>query len=135
MILAALLCFGALNPGAFAQTAERTVEEQEQVDSAIDVAPVTIDGEDLFMVVGVSANPAEERATDTALRIVEVAEKGRDTPSLRVQETEFGPAIHIDGIYIMTVTQLDVEFDEQISTFNELSLNKAQPVCLVAYFR
>jgi hypothetical protein len=70
-----------------------------------------VDGEDLFTVVGVSAHPAEERATKITLRIVEAAEKGRGTPNFRVQQTEFGPAIYIHGIYITTVTQVDVDFE------------------------
>jgi small-conductance mechanosensitive channel len=84
---------------------------EEEIEPGLDVAPVTVDGEDLFTVVGVSAHPAEERATKITLRIVEAAEKGRGTPNFRVQQTEFGPAIYIHGIYITTVTQVDVDFE------------------------
>ena len=84
---------------------------EEEIEPGLDVAPVTVDGEDLFTVVGVSAHPAEERATKIALRIVEAAEKGRGAPNLRVQQTEFGPAIYIHGIYVTTVTQADVDFE------------------------
>ena len=84
---------------------------EEEIEPGLDVAPVTVDGEDLFTVVGVSADPAEERAAKIALRIVEAAEKGRGTPNFRVQQTEFGPAIYIHGIYITTVTQVDVDFE------------------------
>jgi len=84
---------------------------EEEIEPGFDVAPVTVDGEDLFTVVGVSAHPAEERAAEIALRIVDAAEKGRGTPNFRVQQTEFGPAIYIHGIYITTVTQVDVDFE------------------------
>jgi small-conductance mechanosensitive channel len=109
VLLTALLSFGALHPMAVAQTTEAAVEEEQAAE--VDVAPVTVDGEDLFVVVGVSAHPAEERAADIAVRIEEVAEKGRGTPNVRVQRTEFGPAVYIDGVYITTVTQVDVEFE------------------------
>ncbi len=92
-----------------AQTPDGSLEEE--IEPSFDVAPVTVDGEDLFTVVGVSAHPAEERATEIALRIVEAAEKGRGTPNFRVQQTEFGPAVYIHGIYITTVTQVDVDFE------------------------
>ena len=111
LLLTALLFFVAFNSISAAQTTQQVVEEEQAAESEIDVAPVTVDGEDLFMVVGVSAHPAEERAPDIALRIVEVAEKGRGTPNLRIQRTEFGPAVYIDGIYITTVTQVDEEFE------------------------
>ncbi len=109
VLLTALLSFGALHPMAVAQTTEAAVEEEQAAE--VDVAPVTVDGEDLFVVVGVSAHPAEERAADIAVRIEEVAEQGRGTPNVRVQRTEFGPAVYIDGVYITTVTQIDVEFE------------------------
>ena len=82
-----------------------------QVAPAIDVATVTVDGEDLFSVVGVSARPAKKRAADITERIVEVAKLGLSTPNLKIQDTEFGPAIYIDGLYITTVTQVDVDYE------------------------
>jgi small-conductance mechanosensitive channel len=99
------------NPTTSAQAAEEAVEEQQEVKPEIDVAPVTVDGVDLFMVIGVTADPAEERAAEIARRIVEAAEKGRGTPNIRVQASEFGPAIFIDGLYITTVTQVDAEYE------------------------
>ena len=110
LIIALLFCV-AFNSRVVAQATPEAVEEQQGAEPAIDVAPVTVDGEDLFMVVGVTAHPADERAADIALRIEEVAGKGRGMPSLRIQATEFGPAIYIDGLYITTVTQIDEEFE------------------------
>jgi len=94
---------------AAAQTTDEAVEEEQAAE--VDVAPVTVDGEDLFMVVGVTAHPAEERSADIAARIEEVAEKGRGTPIPRTERTEFGPAVFIDGTYITTITQADEEFE------------------------
>ena len=111
VLLTALLSFATFQPMAAAQTAEEATEEVPAAVPAVDVAPVTVDGEDLFMVVGVTANPADERAANIAARIEEVAEKGRETPEVRIQRTEFGPAVYIDGTYITTVTQADEEFE------------------------
>ena len=70
MLILALSCSNFFALTAFAQTVEESVEEEAA--PAIDVAPVTIDGKDLFSVIGVSAEPAEKRAADIAVRIVEV---------------------------------------------------------------
>jgi hypothetical protein len=108
-LVLALFCNSFSYITTFAQTAEESVEEEAA--PAIDIATVTVDGEDLFSIVGVSARPAGERAADVAQRIEEVAESGLSAPSLIVQDTEFGPAIYIDGVYITTVTQVDVEHE------------------------
>ena len=70
LLLTALLFFVAFNSISAAQTTQQVVEEEQAAESEIDVAPVTVDGEDLFMVVGVSAHPAEERAPNIALRLM-----------------------------------------------------------------
>ena len=111
LLLSALLSLPALHSIAVAQTAEEAPDEPPTVAQEVDVAPVTVDGEELFMVVGVTANPAEERAANIAARIVEVAESGRGAPEARIQRTEFGPAVYIDDAYITTVTKADEEFE------------------------
>lgn len=113
LLLSALLSLSALHSMAAAQTAEEVPEEPPTFAQEIDVAPVTVDGEELFMVVGVTADPAEERAAEITRRIEEVAEKGRTTPNVRIQRTEFGPAVYIDGTYITTVTKADEELEGQ----------------------
>jgi hypothetical protein len=55
----ALLCANLLAP-AFAQAAEESVKEE--AEPIVDLAPVIVDGENLFFVIGVSAEPAEKRA-------------------------------------------------------------------------
>jgi small-conductance mechanosensitive channel len=105
----ALLCANLLAPATFAQAAEESVKEE--AEPIIDLAPVIVDGEELFFVIGVSAERAEKRAADIAERIVEVAETGLSAPSFTIEDTEFGPAIYIDGHYIATVTQADVEYE------------------------
>lgn len=111
VLLTAILSLTTFHPMAAAQTAEEVVVEEQAAE--VDVAPVTVDGDDLFMVVGVTAHPAKERAANIAARIEEVAEKGRGTPDARIQRTEFGPAVYIDGTYITTVTKADEEFEGQ----------------------
>jgi len=105
----ALLCANLLAPAAFARAAEESVKEE--AEPIVDLAPVIVDGEELFFVIGVSAEPAEKRAADIAERIVAVAETGLSAPSFTIEDTEFGPAIYIDGHYIATVTQADVEYE------------------------
>ena len=68
-LVLAIVCASFFEITTFAQTAEESVEEETA--PAIDVATVTVDGEDLFSIVGVSARPAGERAADVAKRIVE----------------------------------------------------------------
>jgi small-conductance mechanosensitive channel len=109
-LVLALLCSSFVFTTTFAQTAEESVKE-EPATTAVDVATVTVDGEDLFSVVGVSARPAKKRAADITKRIVEVAKLGLSTPNLEIQATEFGPAVYIDGLYITTVTQVDVDYE------------------------
>lgn len=113
LLLAALLLAVTYTPMAAAQTAPEVAEEEEQVEPEIDIAPVTVDGEELFIVVGVTADPADERAADIASRIEEIAETGQATPTIRIQKTEFGPAVYIDENYITTVTQADEEYEGQ----------------------
>ena len=111
VLVSALFFFVVANSTATAQATKEVVEESQDAEPEIDVASVTVDGEDLFVVTGVTALPAEERAAAIALRIIDVADNGLSIPNPRVQKTEFGPAIYIDGIYITTVTQVDVELE------------------------
>ena len=108
-LLLALFCAGSFARTAVAQTAEESVEEEAQL--VVDLAPVVVDGDELFFVIGVSAEPAEKRAADIAERIVAVAETGLSAPTFTTKDTESGPAIYIDGHYIATVTQADVEHE------------------------
>ena len=108
-LLLALFCDGSFARTAVAQTAEESVEEEAQL--VVDLAPVVVDGDELFFVIGVSAEPAEKRAADIAERIVAVAETGLSAPTFTTKDTESGPAIYIDGHYIATVTQADVEYE------------------------
>ena len=49
----ALLCANLLAPAAFARAAEESVKEE--AEPIVDLAPVIVDGEELFFVIGVSA--------------------------------------------------------------------------------
>jgi hypothetical protein len=105
----ALFCASSIELVAQAQTNEEPVEQEEERPA--DVATVTVDGEDLFSVVGVSVRTGEERAEAVIERIIKVAEAGQDAPILRTQETEYGLGIYIDGTYIHTVSDVDVEYE------------------------
>ena len=111
MALALLIGTGLLlfSFTSVAQTLDESPEEE--IEPGFDTAPVTVDGEILFTVVGVSAHPAEERAREIALRIVKAAENGSAAPRLHIRQTESGPAVYIHGTHIATVTQVDVDFE------------------------
>jgi len=74
-----------------------------------DVAPVVIDGEQIFAVPGISALPAKTRAHNISQRIIDIAEGSSRPPVINVRDTEFGRAVIVDGVEVMTVTSLDAE--------------------------
>lgn len=94
---------------SLAQTSDESVDAR--VKPHINAAPVVVDGDDIFDVVGVSANPAEERAADIAQRIVGVAQKATGIPQLSLRPTDTGTGIYLDSRHIMTVNQVDVEYE------------------------
>ncbi|MEJ2246909.1 MAG: mechanosensitive ion channel family protein [Acidobacteriota bacterium] len=94
---------------SMAETLDKSVETRSEPH--LDIAPVIVDGGDIFTVVGVSANPAEERAAEIAQRIVGVAQKTAGIPQLSLRPSDSGTEIYLDNRYIMTVNQVDVEHE------------------------
>lgn len=82
-------------------------------DSSVFIAPVEIDGEELFFVRGFTALPARERADNIQDRIIEAAEAS-DLPEIQIdiRDVEFGKEIRVDGQMITITTQADAEFEQ-----------------------
>ncbi|WP_425046060.1 mechanosensitive ion channel family protein [Primorskyibacter sp. S87] len=77
------------------------------------LAPVVIDGQDLFVVRGSSALPAIERAKRIQKRIIDVA-TNLDDPNfeISIQNGEFGKEIQIDNRMITVATVADAEYEQ-----------------------
>lgn len=105
------LCFSFLAAGTVrAQTDE--VDTAQKGAEAPRSAPVTIDGEIYFVVIGAQSFTAEERAADIQKQILEAATKHPDrSPVIRITERGDSVDIVADSIHITTVAPLDVEFE------------------------
>ena len=80
----------------------------EDAETAVQTAPVVVDGEPLFRVTGVQAYPAEKRAQAIADRIRAVAANRTVAPeSLRLQDETFGTRILAGAQTIMVVFDAD----------------------------
>ncbi len=90
------------------------VEQDTSEDTAIPVSmPVIVDGETIFIVRGMSARPAEERASMISDNLIKVAEESDDNKvSIRIRTSEHGEEILANGSKIHIVTQADAEFEQ-----------------------
>ena len=97
---------------AFAQSEEALTPQEEREDPEF-VAPVVIDGEELFVVRGSSALPATERARKIEERIAQVADvSNKSTVQLLISDAEFGKLIRADGQMVTITTQADAEHEQ-----------------------
>jgi hypothetical protein len=79
----------------------------------IDTDMVVVDGEELFLVRGSSALPANERAGSIIDRIITAAEASdQATVQVEIRPGEFGPTIYADEKMIMVTTVADAEFEQ-----------------------
>ncbi|WP_170603964.1 mechanosensitive ion channel family protein [Ruegeria arenilitoris] len=112
---ALLVCFTLLlfaSNVVLAQT-EEILQPQPERDDPEFIAPVTVDGEELFVVRGSSALPATERAEKIEERITQVAEKSESaTVNIQVSEAEFGQLIRADGQMVTITTQADADHEQ-----------------------
>ena len=77
-----------------------------------DLAPVTVDGHELFPVRGIRAYPAERRAAEIASRIREAArDPAVQTSDMRLEETADGVRILIGDHYLLTILELDADLE------------------------
>ncbi|SLN67924.1 mechanosensitive ion channel family protein [Ruegeria meonggei] len=97
---------------AFAQTEEILTPTEERDDPEY-IAPVIVDGEELFLVRGSSALPATERARKIEERIAQVADSStKVSVQLEISDAEFGKMIRVDGQMVTITTQADAEHEQ-----------------------
>lgn len=70
---------------------------------------VTIDGDALFEVRGISGFDSEQRAEAIAERIVQFAEDGSEHVLHRIEPGEFGMYVYLDEIQVMAVLEIDTQ--------------------------
>lgn len=79
----------------------------------IAVAPVVVDGVELFRVRGVSGLPAGKRAKDIAARIRKIATDPAVSPgALSITETELGSQIGIGEQLVLVVVDADAQLEQ-----------------------
>ncbi len=114
--LLALVTALFLSPIAVAQEGTPPAEQPPsapQAQEGVFTAPVVFDGETLFLLRGLSAFPASERASNVERRLVDLAE----LPELielefDVEQNEFGLAIVANGRFLSVATPADAEFEQ-----------------------
>ncbi|MCT8161563.1 mechanosensitive ion channel family protein [Pseudoruegeria sp. SHC-113] len=85
----------------------------QEDDSAYSMAPVIVDGQELFMLRGLTALPAELRAQRIADRIEEFAASSTDpTVQVTFQNHPLGREIFVDGVSMLILIEDDAEFDQ-----------------------
>ena len=111
-ILVACFAFWA-GPVRAQETPVETAPLAETASNPQFSAPVIIDGEELFVVRGSSALPANERAEMVAGRIIEIAENDRVLSiEMRIDNGPLGKSILANGRLITITTQADGELDQ-----------------------
>ena len=102
------LLISVLLPG----TGHAATPTPEYIGEEVTLAPVVVDGVELFRVRGVSAFPAEKRAARIAARIRAVADDDTLSPNeLSVIESEQFSRISLGGHDIMTVVDADAQLE------------------------
>lgn len=100
----------AFNP-ALAQLAPNNAEQPDETNLDY-LAPVIVDGEEIFTVRGSSALPAEERAEKIGQRILEIAKSSNSAIiQMDISDHEFGKEISADGRYVLIVGQSDADIE------------------------
>lgn len=129
-ILTALMlsfCLVLFPPPASAQEqkADAPAEAETAEDQEVFQAPVTVDGQELFLLRGSSALPATERAGEVARRIIDVAGAGSgSTISTEIRPTEIGPGIYVGNVLLTVVTKADAELEQMdVKVLAELQAN------------
>ncbi|WP_253276940.1 mechanosensitive ion channel family protein [Ruegeria sp. 6PALISEP08] len=97
---------------ASAQSEEILLPQQEREDPEF-IAPVIVDGDELFVVRGSSALPATDRATKIEERIAQVADKSESkTVDIQISRAEFGQLVRVDGHMVTITTQADADHEQ-----------------------
>ncbi|MGR3712508.1 MAG: mechanosensitive ion channel protein MscS, partial [Shimia sp.] len=108
-----ILVASMLVTASFAKEETASEEENPKLDNDVYLHAVVVDGEEIFSVRGSTALPAEERAELVADRIVQVAESSEATNvHVRVERSELGRTIYIDGNLVTVTTKADADFEQ-----------------------
>jgi small-conductance mechanosensitive channel len=87
-------------------------EPAPAIVGAPQMAPVLVDGHELFRVVGVAAYPAKRRAAEIAVRIIDLAQDPAfDSSSVQLADDEGTIVIVADATRIMTVLDQDAALE------------------------
>jgi small-conductance mechanosensitive channel len=110
--MALALFFGGAAATAFAQAGPAAAAPVASAVDATHVAPVIVDGRELFRVVGIAMYPAKKRAGEIAERIDQLAEDpGFSADRLRVQEEEEGTSIFAGETRVLAVLDGDAQLE------------------------
>lgn len=95
------------------EVVKESVADTPMLDDETFVAPVTLDGNTLFLVRGFSAFPAVERAEMIQQRLIAIAESSDKLSFVtNVSPNEFGLSIESDNRLVTVVTNADAEFEQ-----------------------
>jgi len=105
-LVAFVLCL-FISPALSAQA------EPERTETAVaEAAPVIIDGQQLFLLRGISSYPAHERARNVRARIIQIAnDSSFDPADLKLEERENITVIKAGKVDLFSVTDVDAEFE------------------------
>ncbi|SPJ29862.1 mechanosensitive ion channel family protein [Falsiruegeria mediterranea] len=102
-----------LTAASVSAQSERPTSKETTRDDPSFLAPVIIDGDELFVIRGSSALPAEKRAERIQDRIIEAANAmASDRFEITIQRGEFGEDILVNDRMISVTTVADAEFEQ-----------------------
>lgn len=117
LFLALLFPAGVFGQGAaqsVSPPADSATNDPRPVDSEDEtqIAPVNIDGRNLFRVRGIVSYPAEKRAADIRQRILNLArDPAFDPSSITIQESPDGTDIMAGAVKILTILDIDANVE------------------------
>ncbi len=111
MLLA--LCLWGMPLAQAQQAPEDAPPTEETAENLVFSAPVIVDGEELFLVRGSSALPANERAESVSTRIISMAESSESSAvTIEIRDTDLGKTIFANGKMITVTTDADSEMEQ-----------------------
>lgn len=111
MLLA--LCLWGMSLAQAQQAPEDVPTTEETAENLVFSAPVIVDGEELFLVRGSSALPANERAENVSTRIISVAESSESSVvAIEIRDSDLGKTILANGKMITVTTEADSEMEQ-----------------------
>ncbi len=107
------LCLWGMPLAQAQQAPEDAPPTEETAENLVFSAPVIVDGEELFLVRGSSALPANERAESVSTRIISMAESSESSAvTIEIRDTDLGKTIFANGKMITVTTDADSEMEQ-----------------------